>query len=48
LFHTQKTPQVLNNIKKKNIRKFTCAVHAAHWIELEYITYCSLFYSACG
>jgi hypothetical protein len=30
------------NVKAKKSRKLTCAVHAAHWVELEYMACCSL------
>jgi hypothetical protein len=33
---------VLNNVKVNVGRKVTCAVHAAHWVELENIVSTSL------
>jgi len=40
-FHTQKKPLVLINVKRKDARKLTCAVHAEQWVKLEYIA-CSV------
>ena len=33
---------VSNYVKTKGARKVTCAVHVAHWVELECIVYSSL------
>jgi len=47
LFYVEKTPLVLNNTKEKDARKVTCTEHAAHCVDLKYITYCSFFCNKC-
>jgi len=39
---------VLNNVKVNGGRKFTCAVHAAHWVQLENIVSTSFLLQQCG